>query len=298
MTAPDTNAYRVAYVREEITPTPSVSETPAVSEMPTPGVERAQSEALGEAMVVPRGKYLVDSGGRPTYLVDPGVCGNYPQRVEPMESRGASIAVPVDAPVELGIDRQPYRRVELNTAAAGVEPGTYLVNEGGEPVYRVRPTSKFDAPKAQLFRLIIDGTLGGSLPWGLVLIGVFLAILMELVGVSSLPFAVGLYLNISTSGGVFTGGVVRWLVDRKRKNAPAAEAEFSPGMLMASGLIAGGAITGVLQSLIAVREAEGFFDLSGRIAPLSHNGTWWPLFPFLGLAFALYLIGKRGKGAA
>jgi len=130
------------------------------------------------------------------------------------------------------------------------------------------------------------------------LIGVFLAVLMELVGVSSLPFAVGLYLPISTSGGVFTGGLVRWLVDRKRKRTPSAEAEFSPGMLMASGLIAGGAITGVLQSLIAVREAEGLFDLSGRLAPLSHNGTWWPLLPFLGLAFALYHIGKRGQAAA
>jgi hypothetical protein len=91
---------------------------------------------------------------------------------------------------------------------------------------------------------------------------------------------------------------VRWLVDRNRKNVPATEAEFSPGMLMASGLIAGGAITGVLQSMIAVREAEGFFDLSGRLGPLAHNETWWPLLPFLGLALALYLVGKRGQGAA
>lgn len=276
MAGPDSRSYRVAYVREDISST----------------------GATGETVVVPRGKYLVDENGRPTYLVDPGVCGTYPQRMEPVKSGGSPIPIPADAPTELGADRQSYRRVMLDAPSAGHEAGTYLVEDGGQPVYRVRPTGKFDAPKAQLFRLIIDGTLGGNLPWGLVLIGVFLAILMELVGVSSLPFAVGLYLPISTSGGVFTGGIVRWLVDRKRKNAPAAaEAEFSPGMLMASGLIAGGAITGVLQSMIAVREAEGFFDLSGRLAPLSHNETWWPLFPFLVLAFALYLVGKRGQKA-
>ena len=275
MIAPDGRSYAVTYVREDLSPAGAGSET----------------------VVIPRGKYLVDDGGRPAYLVDPGVCGTYPQRVEPVQAGTSPIAVPPDAPVELGADRQPYRRVVLDAPSGGNEPGTYLVAEDGRPVYRVRPTGKFDAPKAQLFRLIIDGTLGGTLPWGLVLIGVFLAVLMELVGVSSLPFAVGLYLPIATSGGVFTGGIVRWLVDRKRKGVPAAEAEFSPGMLMASGLIAGGAITGVLQSMIAVREAEGFFDLSGRLAPLSHNETWWPLFPFLGLALALYLVGKRGQGA-
>jgi putative OPT family oligopeptide transporter len=275
MTAPDSRSYRVAYVREDIT----------------------HQAATGE-IIIPRGKYLVDDGGRPLYLVDPGVCGTYPQRNEPVSPGGSTIAVPLDAPVELGADRRPYRRVELDASSGGYEAGTYLVDESGRAAYHVRPTGKFDAPKAQLFRLIIDGTLGGTLPWGLVLIGVFLAIMMELVGVSSLPFAVGLYLPISTSGGVFTGGVVRWLVDRKRKGAAAAEAEFSPGMLMASGLIAGGAITGVLQSMIAVREAEGFFDLSGRLAPLSHNETWWPLFPFLVLALALYWVGKRGQKAA
>jgi putative OPT family oligopeptide transporter len=275
MTAPDGRTYRIAYVREDVSTTGTAGET-----------------------VIPRGKYLIDEGGRPAYLVDPGVCGGYPQRVEPVAAGAGPIAIPTDAPVELGADRLPYRRVVLDASAGGLEPGTYLVGESGQPAYHVRPTTKFDAPKAQLFRLIIDGTLGGNLPWGLVLIGMFLAILMELIGVSSLPFAVGLYLPISTSGGVFTGGLVRWLVDRNRKNVPATEAEFSPGMLMASGLIAGGAITGVLQSMIAVREAEGFFDLSGRLGPLAHNETWWPLLPFLGLALALYLVGKRGQGAA
>jgi uncharacterized oligopeptide transporter (OPT) family protein len=152
---------------------------------------------------------------------------------------------------------------------------------------------KFDAPKAQLFRLIIDGTLGGKLPWGLVLIGVFLAIMMELVGVASLPFAVGLYLPISTSAGIFVGGIVRWLVDRKRKTESATEAEFSPGVLMASGLIAGGAIAGVVQSVIAFYEKEAALDVSGALGGLAANETWWPMLPFLLMAAGLYYIGTK-----
>ena len=149
---------------------------------------------------------------------------------------------------------------------------------------------KFDAPKAQLFRLIIDGTMGGQLPWGLVLIGMFLAIMMELVGVQSLPFAVGLYLPISTSGGIFIGGLVRKFVDRKRKGT-AAEAEFSPGVLMASGLIAGGAIAGVLYGIF---EGAGLqMSIASSLPDIFHDDTWWPLIPFLGLAGLLYWTGTR-----
>src|SRR5260370_13629739 len=119
----------------------------------------------------------------------------------------------------------------------GVRAGRYLVGERGEVAYAMVDLWKFDAPKAELFRLIIDGTLGGKMPWGLVLVGMFLAIIMELVGVSSLPFAVGLYLPIETSAGIFVGGLVRLLVDRQRQDQTEAEAEFSPGVLMASGLI-------------------------------------------------------------
>jgi hypothetical protein len=73
------------------------------------------------------------------------------------------------------------------------------------------------------------------------------------------------------------------------------EAEFSPGMLMASGLIAGGAIAGVVQSIVAFKEAEGFFDLSALLGDLSANGSWWPMVPFLAMAFALYWVGARAS---
>lgn len=254
---------------------------------------------------VQRGKYLVSDSGKLMFLVDPGVCGTYPYRLEPKSFPGVTVPVPPDAPTELGLDRRPYKLVELKSPAGAVPAGRYLVAASGEVAYAAANLWKFDAPKAQLFRLIIDGTLGGKLPWGLVLIGVFLAIMMELVGVASLPFAVGLYLPISTSAGIFVGGIIRWLVDRKRKGQNAAEAEFSPGVLMASGLIAGGAIAGVVQSIIAFKEAEGLFDLTGWMRDADwllttktwilsqwlENESWWPMIPFLLMALALYWVG-------
>ncbi len=248
---------------------------------------------------VARGKYLADADGNLTFLVDPGVCGTWPYRMEAVDDPAAVLDVPPDAPTELGIDRKPYRVVELTAARGSLSAGTYLVDERGEVAYaRFDDKWKFDAPKAQLFRLIIDGTLGGELPWGLVLCGVFLAIMMELVGVSSLPFAVGLYLPISTSGGIFVGGLVRKFVDWRRGGR--GESEFSPGMLMASGLIAGGAIAGVVQSIVAFQEKESMFDIRPRLNGLveslglgdnfAANHTWWPMLWFLGMTAVLLYV--------
>ena len=101
--------------------------------------------------------------------------------------------------------------------------------------------------------LVTDGILTRKLPWGLVLIGVFLTIAIELAGVQSLPVAVGVYLPISTSSAMFAGGVVRWLVERRTRGREKsiAEVESGPGVLFSSGLIAGGALAGVAIAGIA-----------------------------------------------
>jgi putative OPT family oligopeptide transporter len=251
-----------------------------------------QDEDVG----VPRGKYLAQSDGALAFLVDPGVCGTYPYRLEKFAGTVALGRQPTDAARELGPDRKMYNVVALEAGRDGLEAGRYLVDpESGAVVWNARDVAKFDAPKAQLFSLIIDGTLGGKLPWGLVLIGFFLAVMMEMVGVASLPFAVGLYLPVSTSAGIFVGGMVRWLVDRKRRGESTSEAEFSPGMLMASGLIAGGAIAGVAQAVVAYFEVESTLDLSGVVGDLAANEGWWPMVPFLAMAAGLYWVGTRGK---
>lgn len=260
---PDGKAYRVAYLAEQV-------------------------PAANGAAPLPRGKYLVDAQGAPQFRADPGVSGSYPWTLEPATGAVSAEALAASAESELGPDHRTYRVV--------TESGKrLLVDESGAVAFEAKRLDKFDAPKAQLFRLIIDGTLGGELPWYLVLIGVFIAIILELVGVSSLPFAVGLYLPIYTSGGIFVGGAVRWLVDRKRKSG-AAEAEFSPGMLMASGLIAGGAIAGVTQALLIASGTDKALDLSHLVPSFLHGSAdykWWPMLPFVAMAGALYFIGVR-----
>ncbi len=265
--------------------------------------------AAPDGTVIPRGKYLVDGKGELMFRVDSSV-GNYPWELEKATGtlpadvtvgdekklmQGGAV-VGADRGQDLGIDRKPYRAVELTASVGDLRPGRYLVDPAGKVAYFARSLPKYDAPKAQLFRLIIDGVLGGDLPWALVLIGVFLAVIMELLGISALPFAVGLYLPIHTSGGIFVGGAIRWIVDRSRKGESATQAEFSPGMLLASGLIAGGAITGVIQSALMTAQVDGIFDLSDDLpASIVGNGTWWPMVPYAFMAFALFWVGTRSK---
>ena len=167
-------------------------------------------------------------------------------------------------------------RVWHKTDEAGAPAGRYLLNEQGKPVYLVDPgingrhnirpdgtrVLKFDAPKATLMSYIIKGILNRQLPWTLVILGAMIAGVLELCGIPSLAFAVGVYLPVSSSIPVFIGGAVRWLVDRRARQSmhtgeTLSEAELSalsdrsPGVLMASGYIAGGAIAGVAIAFMA-----------------------------------------------
>ncbi|HUX92747.1 MAG TPA: oligopeptide transporter, OPT family [Ignavibacteriaceae bacterium] len=105
------------------------------------------------------------------------------------------------------------------------------------------------APQATLMATVIKGLLSQNLPWALVIIGMGISLVMELCGVSSLAFAVGAYLPLSTTTPIFVGGLVKWIVDKRKKSAE-AESEIGPGALFSSGLIAGGAITGILIAVL------------------------------------------------
>ncbi len=115
------------------------------------------------------------------------------------------------------------------------------------------------APQGRLMATVINGILTRKLPWGLVLLGVFLVIAVELLGVRSLSFAVGAYLSIGTTLAIFCGGVVRWMVDsavaKAGGSASETESEVSPGSLYASGLIAAGGIMGLLGVALKLYEA-------------------------------------------
>ncbi len=166
-----------------------------------------------------------------------------------------------------------WRAIEGNPQQ--VPQGEYLVDDQGRIRYLVDPgingklsrradgteVQKFRAPKATLMAFITNGMLNRNLPWELVLLGVAIAVVLELCGVASLPFAVGVYLPLSSSTPIFVGGVVRWLADwRQRRLAGGrqvaeTEADMSPGVLLSTGYIAGGAIAGVLVAFLSFSDA-------------------------------------------
>ncbi len=188
-----------------------------------------------------------------------------------------------------------------------VLPGKYLVDDQGKPAYLVDPAingrlsarddgrplpTRFDAPKTRLMALIIDGIMNGRLPWELVLIGGLIAVTLELVGVPALPFAVGVYLPIQVSVPIFAGGAIRWLVGKLRRG-PEEETDSSPGVLLSSGYIAGGAIAGVLVALLAF--APGWIGeklhLGSRLPEAYNNSNLPALVAFLVLAIVLGVVG-------
>src|SRR3954467_11016744 len=113
-------------------------------------------------------------------------------------------------------------------------------------------STSLPAPQATLMATIIKGLLSQNLPWGLVLVGVFISITLELCGIHSLSFAVGSYLPIATTAPIFAGGLVRWFVERK--TGVAEESEVGSGTLFSSGLIAGGSLAGILYAVLFGRQ--------------------------------------------
>ena len=155
-------------------------------------------------------------------------------------------------------------------------------------------SEKAAAPQARLMATVINGILSRKLPWGLVMLGVFLVIGVELLGVRSLTFAVGAYLSIGTTLAIFTGGVVRWLVDAAVQRAGGSdEGDVSPGSLFASGLIAAGGIMGLLG--VAFKFYETTWDKQNPIA-LPHTFVYHDaisVLAFLALAFSLYYFARK-----
>jgi uncharacterized oligopeptide transporter (OPT) family protein len=192
-------------------------------------------------------------------------------RVDPATLPGTRERPP---PAQVGGDDRTFL-VWHKTDDVGGPPGRWLVDDSGRAAWLVDPgingvhptradgttVRKFDAPKATLMSYIIKGILDRQLPWGLVLFGVAVALVLEMSGIPSLAFAVGVYLPLSSSTPILVGGLVRGLVDRRRRpglvargfdeDRIAAEADRSPGVLMASGYIAGGAIAGIVIAFMA-----------------------------------------------
>lgn len=230
----------------------------------------------------------------PAYTIQ-DVSKNYPE----MERAGGQYAKdPTDYHVVRALEGQ----------FPGVLPGKYLADDAGKLKYLIDPAingrvdkrddgapvaNKFEAPKTRLMALIVQGILGRKLPWDLVLMGVLIAIGVELLGVPSLPFAVGVYLPIQTSMPIFLGGAVRWGVTRMRAKGT-AESDMSSGSLFSTGYIAGGTIAGVVIAFLTFApRIVSLMDLSNRL-PAQWNGSIWPAAVAFGLLLVVLLLVGSG----
>ena len=205
---------------------------------------------------------------------------NLPQPIMPLDIAGIQAKAQQEKCPNDGKMYYIWHALEGNPER--VPPGKYMVDDRGQIRYLVDPgisgrlnrrddgteIKKLNPPQAEIFALITNGILNQKMPWVLVLLGVSIAIVMELCGISSLPFAVGVYLPLSTSAPIFVGGLVRYVVDRfrrKKKSGQSSEleSEMSSGVLFSTGYIAGGTLAGVIIA---------FFIFSDRLT--DSLGTW------------------------
>jgi putative OPT family oligopeptide transporter len=232
---------------------------------------------------------------------------------------GVTVGVIEPATVR-GPDGGSYRVGRLYEQTGDAPAGKYLVDQsgsirflldpgiGGREVvdYSGRRVEKLDSPKAQIMALVVDGILTQKLPWGLILIGAFIAIAIELMGIPSLPVAVGVYLPISTSATMFMGGIIRWLVERRMTAAQRSgpEADSGPGVLFSSGLIAGGAIMGVLLAALMTQKIDDSttwadkLSFAGSLGHFAENGIIAMVFYIALVAVPLYFIARKTNGSS
>lgn len=177
-------------------------------------------------------------------------------------------------------------------------PTAEMLSQG---IHHAIGTETYSAPQATLMATLIKGMLGSGLDWQYILIGAFISITLELCGINALSFAVGTYLPLSTTLPIFAGGMVRSLVNwrEKKKIKSLEEEEIAPGNLFATGLVAGGAIAGVIVAVLMVVPGVSNYLKNVNVAPIFE--TWFGqggyyilgvLF-FLLMGFVLYNIGTK-----
>ena len=122
------------------------------------------------------------------------------------------------------------------------------------------------APQATMMKMLVEGIMSAELPWSLILIGVCVAIVMEILKVPVMPFAVGMYLPFSLNAGIMAGGLVRLFMDKRNVSEKEKKASVDHGILFTSGLIAGEGLMGVILAIFAVAELDKIIDLSKKFS--------------------------------
>lgn len=154
------------------------------------------------------------------------------------------------------------------------------------------------APQASLMKIIIEGVMGGTLPWVLIFLGVFIAIVVEILGIPVLAFAIGLYLPIHLSAAIMMGGLVRWKVERKTKYSSEKQKKecVDKGILYSAGMIAGEGIVGILLAVLAVIGLDKAIDFSSIYGNnFQTEGNWVSIVAFFFLILSIFFFCRKKK---
>ena len=175
----------------------------------------------------------------------------------------------------------------IGTIASGIAIGGVLYLLDAAWKYG---STQLPAPQATLMKMVVEGVMGGNLPWGLVFVGVFIAIAVEIIGIPVLPFAIGLYLPIHLSAPIMIGGLIRlWVDKRKFQSEQRRQDVVDNGVLFSSGMIAGEGLIGIALAVLAVLGLD--FNLG---APL---GNWGGVafFAVLVAVMLFFMFGGKKK---
>ena len=158
-------------------------------------------------------------------------------------------------------------------------------------------TDALAAPQATLMKMIIEGVMDNNLPWGLVFIGVFIAIVVELIGIPVLPFAIGVYLPVQLNACIMIGGLVRLAVDKIKKDEDEKKRITNDGILFCSGMIAGEGLVGILLALLAVFGVDKILDISGflNLSPVVSKVAGLAVFGLVILSLLKFSVWKKKK---
>ena len=152
-------------------------------------------------------------------------------------------------------------------------------------------TDKIAAPQASLMKLIVEGVMGGNLPWALIFIGAFIAVVVEVLGIPALTVAIGLYLPFELSSTIMLGGLIRHFVERKKSLANEKESDSSMGILFCSGMIAGEGLVGILLAILAIIGVDKKINLSQYF----NSGMIGGSIVLILLLLVIYKVGVGNK---
>ncbi len=160
-------------------------------------------------------------------------------------------------------------------------------------------TEELSAPQASLMKMIIEGVMENSLPWALVFVGVFIAVIVEILRIPVLPFAIGVYLPVHLNACIMVGGLIRLFFDRMKREEGEKNRIINDGILFCSGMIAGEGLVGILLALLAVFGLNQVIDLSGLLNLPSGAASIASLvvFALIVLSLLKFTIWKKRRKA-